>query len=310
MTARHVVKGGCNFRIALGGRSYTAGHLAYWYTTGRRDLVAADVATLKLDRPAPGYVFSFARRTPRIKTTIAVVGFPLGNPLSFNQGPLVFAQRVNGVPSLGVRLATAKGASGSAFLDPAANVVGILQAGIVAGPGDGTTVTPDDGVFWGLNLVRWWGPGIVRDLCRAYPQGGIPGCGRASAPNCSASDRRYLDKLTGPWSRFVDRWNAWLDRGQPLNESFRPTLDALEKLWINNPSDLACSSGVRRASGLVDALGPSITHTQEIMDALALIPVDDPGRSAAEATLDAAISRLDAATDRLERQLERVGFFR
>lgn len=176
MTARHVIKGGCSFRVTLGGRSYTAGRVISWYTTGTRDLEAADVATLKLDRPASGHVFSFARRTPNVKTTIAVVGFPLGNPLSFNQGPLVFAQRVDGVPALGVRIATAKGSSGSAFLDPAGNVVGILQAGLVTGPGEGGVVSPSEGIVWGLNLVRWWGPQIVKDLCKAYPQGRIPGC--------------------------------------------------------------------------------------------------------------------------------------
>lgn len=38
---------------------------------------------------------------------------------------------------------------------------------------------PAEGLVWGIDLVRWWGPSIVRDLCRAYPQGRIPGCRQA-----------------------------------------------------------------------------------------------------------------------------------
>lgn len=175
MTARHVleVKGGCSYRAILRGRSYGGERISYWYTAGSRDLEVADVATMKLSRPATGYVFAFARRTPRVKTTIAVIGFPLANPLSFNQGPLAFTQRVQGVPVIAVRIATAQGSSGSAFLDPRGDVVGILQKGIVS---------PAEGLVWGVNLVRWWGPQIIRDLCKAYPEGGIPGCREPEPP--------------------------------------------------------------------------------------------------------------------------------
>jgi S1-C subfamily serine protease len=176
MTARHVVAGCSAVRVVLGGRSYAVSSIAYWHTAGARDEKVADVATLRLARRAPGFVFSFARRTPKLKTTIAVVGFPLGGPLSFNQGPLLATPRVQGVPLLAVRIATAKGTSGSAFLDPGGNVVGILQAGVVSGPGEKGLVSPSEGLVWGINLVRWWGPAIVEDLCRAYPRGGIPDC--------------------------------------------------------------------------------------------------------------------------------------
>lgn len=183
----------------------SAGHVSYWHTVGARDEETADVATLKLSRRAPGYVFSFARRTPRIKTTVAVVGFPLANPLSFNQGPLAATRRDRGIPVIVVRIATAKGSSGSAFLDPSGDVVGILQQGVVS---------PNEGFVWGVNLVRWWGPQIIKDLCRAYPQGKIPGCSGAAAPNCAARDRSYLNKLSRPYETYVTRWNAWVDSGR------------------------------------------------------------------------------------------------
>src|SRR5207342_1240508 len=119
-------------------------------------------------------------------------------------------------------IATAKGTSGSAFLDPSGDVVGILQRG---------KVSPDYGRVWGLNLVRWWGPGIIRDLCRAYPLGNIPGCDGKGAPrSCAQQDRRYFNQLTGPWTRYVNRWDAWVDNGNPPDSTFRPTLNALYNL--------------------------------------------------------------------------------
>lgn len=183
MTARHVVARCRSVRVVSRNRSYAAAGIAFWHTAGARDEEVADVATLKLSRRAPGFVFSFAKRTPRLKTTVAVAGYPLGGPLSLNQGRLVATPRVKGVPLLAVRIATAKGSSGSPFLDPAGNVVGILQAGVVSGPGEKGLMSPAEGMVWGINLVRWWGPSIIRDLCRAYPRGGIPDCpGRSTPP--------------------------------------------------------------------------------------------------------------------------------
>lgn len=129
MTARHVIGGCRSIRVMWKGRPYGTGLIKVWHTAGRRDEEAADVATLKLSRPAPGYVFSFARRTPRKGQTVAVAGYPLGGPLSLNQGPLVATLRVQGIPVLAVRIAMAKGSSGSPFLDSRGKVVGILQKG-------------------------------------------------------------------------------------------------------------------------------------------------------------------------------------
>ncbi len=179
MTAREVIESvrGCRaVHVFLSGKAYRGERIIYWSTGGKRDDAVADVATLKLSSNAPGFVFSFARRTPTLSTTIAVVGYPPGKPLSFNQGPLIAARRVEGVPVAVVKLLAGGGASGSAFLDPAGAVVGIAQTGLAPGPGKETVVTQRKGVVWGVNLVRWWGPAIARDLCRAYPNGGTPGC--------------------------------------------------------------------------------------------------------------------------------------
>jgi hypothetical protein len=286
----------------LDGRSYGVGHIKYWYTAGSRDEKIADVATLKLSRPAPGYVFSFAKRTPALRTTIAVIGFPLGNPLSFNQGPLVATPRANGIPIVAVRIATARGTSGSAFLDPRGDVVGILQRGIVS---------PDEGLVWGLNLVRWWGPGIVRDLCKAYPAGRIPGCGVTAAPACAAQDRTYLKEIAGPYGRYVNRWNAWVDLGNPPDSSFQPTLDALYTLTVDNGVFRvdACSRRAKRVAALIAGMVPQLDQIQDLLDRLNLLPPGDPGAGAIQQEVDAAISTLEVTLDAIELELEALGFF-
>jgi hypothetical protein len=179
MTAREVIESvrGCRaVHVLLSGKAYRGERITYWSTGGRRDGAVADVATLKLRGRVPGFVFSFARRTPTLRTTIAVVGYAPGKPLGFNQGPLVAATRVDGIPVVAVKLLAGGGTSGSAFLDPAGDLVGIAQTGLAPGLGKETAATSRKGAVWGVNLVRWWGPAMARDLCRAYPNGGTPGC--------------------------------------------------------------------------------------------------------------------------------------
>ena len=132
MTARHVivgVKGVCSVRAYMGNRSYTASLIRYWRSSSSNQ-GSVDLATMKLSQSALNdYVFSFAPRTPPLGTTIAMIGHPLGNPLSLAQGPLRFVGTLAGVPQIGVVLTTAKGSSGSPLLDPNGDVVGILQKG-------------------------------------------------------------------------------------------------------------------------------------------------------------------------------------
>jgi S1-C subfamily serine protease len=308
MTARHVVRDACSVRVIIAGRSYGASRVFEWSTTGRRDLEAADVATFKLSRPAPGYVFSFARNTPKPRTTIAVIGFPLGNPLSLNQGPLVYSRRIQGLPLIGVRIATAKGSSGSAFLNPAGDVIGILQRGMVVGPGEGGVVSPADGLVVGINLVRWWGPQIIRDLCKAYPTGRIPGCNE-SAPSaaCVRRDRTYSRRLDGPWNRYVTRWNMWVDSGSPPDSSFWPTLDALYELVVANRllDDLPCSRAANRAWTLIDQLEPELDEIRQFLNQMdALGPYDyaawDQLSSAIGSATQALLGRLTVVYEELE----------
>lgn len=168
MTARHVTKDACRLKATIGSRTYTLARPLYWHSAPGNE-ATIDLATAKLDRPViGGHVFRFAVSTPRGGTTIAMVGHPLGNPLSLAQGRLLATKTQGGVAYLTVYLASAAGSSGSPLLDPRGNVVGILQRGFVR---------DDFGVVSGVNLARTWGrEQAVRDLCRAYPNGGVPRC--------------------------------------------------------------------------------------------------------------------------------------
>jgi hypothetical protein len=102
-----------------------------------------------------------------------MIGYPLGNGLSLNQGTLIRRWTAKGAPMMEVRMLGAEGASGAPYTDDAGRVLGIVQVGLgskdIFGQHTG-------GVQYGLDLVRWWGPQARLDLCRAYPNGGIAGC--------------------------------------------------------------------------------------------------------------------------------------
>ena len=166
MTARHVLAGTCSYTVVVGGRAYGGSRRIFWYTPGTRDETIGDVATLELSTSVGGHVLAFARRTPKLGSTIAVIGFPRGT-LSVEQGPLVATSRARRVPLLEVGIAAAEGSSGSAFLDSRGDVVGILQRSVVS---------PTTGRARGVDLARWWGAHVIPDLCRAHPRGEIPGC--------------------------------------------------------------------------------------------------------------------------------------
>lgn len=94
-----------------------------------------------------------------------------------------------------------------------------------------------------------------------------------------------------------------------VDEAFRPTLNALFALWLNNPGDLACSAGANKVSSLIEGLQPGLDQTGALLDSLLPLPVGDPARAGIESRLDAAITALDGRLQRIEDQLELLGFF-
>jgi hypothetical protein len=172
MTARHVVAGACAVRVVLDGHSYQASTVRFW-SSRASTATQVDVATMKLDHPAPGFVFAVSGGSPPIGSVLAMIGHPLGNPLSLSQGQLRGKPIVGGVPELAIWMLSAEGASGSPILNRFGDVVGILQQGITRS---------DAGFIFGINLARAWGRQAEKDLCKAYPLAGVPGCAPKTTP--------------------------------------------------------------------------------------------------------------------------------
>jgi len=108
-----------------------------------------------------------------------MIGYPLGNRLSLNQGKIILRRKETGAPVIYVRMLGAEGASGAPFIDDVGRVVGVLQVGLGSKDVLGQRTS---GVVAGLDLVRWWGPRARLDLCHAYPNGGIAGCPGSKPP--------------------------------------------------------------------------------------------------------------------------------
>ena len=173
MTARHVVIGACRIRVRVDRANFIGTRWSAW-SGGGTSASAADLATIKLSRPVTGgFVFRIRSSRVSLGSNLGMVGYPLGNRLSLNQGKLIQRGQVKGAPLIAVRMLGAEGASGAPFIDDNGRVVGIVQIGLGSKDVLGQRTA---GVLVGLDLVRWWGPRARLDLCRAYPNGGIAGC--------------------------------------------------------------------------------------------------------------------------------------
>lgn len=170
MTARHVLTGACTARVFVGGESIDATRWVFWRSSEKE----ADIGVIKLAQPSSGYIFRFRTAPPPAGTNLAMVGHPFGNRVSLNQGKIVRRLKYGRVPLIAVRMLGAKGASGSAFVDDQGRVDGILQIGIGGGEASG--------LLLGVELSTAWGQGPRHALCRAFPNGGIPGCGTPPPP--------------------------------------------------------------------------------------------------------------------------------
>jgi hypothetical protein len=179
MTARHVLKGACHTKVTVDGATYTGGRWTSWWrkTPSTRDRV--DLATLKLNGESQGHLFTFRPSSPALGTNMSMLGYPLGNQLSLNQGTLVSRAYVRHVPLLMVRMLGAEGASGSPLVDDAGHVVGILQLGAGSKDAFGQRTA---GVLLGLEFSKWGSPTVEKSLCAVYPTGGVAGCSKPKPP--------------------------------------------------------------------------------------------------------------------------------
>jgi hypothetical protein len=64
MTARHVTAGACRIHVRVDGENFVASRWVSWYGA-RTSITAADLETIKLDRPASGaYIFRIRPSSP------------------------------------------------------------------------------------------------------------------------------------------------------------------------------------------------------------------------------------------------------
>jgi Trypsin-like peptidase domain len=193
MTARHVVdpsgkarQWACRVKVKLDGHWAPVEGITWWYRAADPTGRDTDLATLKLGSPASAgdHLFGFRNSSPPIGTNLAVLGHPLGNQISLNQGTLVEKGHFpsHHVPQLAIHMLSAEGGSGSPIVDNQGSVVGVFQQEPIVASGDTTSDTA-----LGVDLASWWGSGrrVTLTLCHAYPKGGIancPGSGRTSPP--------------------------------------------------------------------------------------------------------------------------------
>ena len=168
---------GCGLQVRLGGRWFGTTSARAWYDA-RSEAHDVDLATLELSRASTGHVFKFARTHPRRGEAVATLGHPLGLPLSFQQGLFRRAVVTRGVPSVVSWIVAEGGNRGGPIVSEEGDVIGVVSR---------TTVPDEDPVHaanfvGGLSLAEWFGASGSSDLCRAYPQGGIPDCPTDPAP--------------------------------------------------------------------------------------------------------------------------------
>ncbi len=257
MTAHHVldVPDACMVRIQIAGRTYVGARWTGWHGQGMKTTDRVDVETIRLKHTAPGHVFEFARRTPARGQTVAMIGHPAGNPLSLSQGRFLGTKVIQGVTMLGVFLQSAHGASGAPLLDKDGRVIGVLQRGVADENG---------GVVTGINLVRE--SGLPKALCRAYPSGGIAGCGGSPVvtpkpkpptpklpPVPACLDKQYLGGVGPSWKAGTDAFHAWSAGGHTkdtLDEAF-VQLGAASLVSTSFAIADLCSAELQQAATLI-----------------------------------------------------------
>ena len=98
MTARHVVSGACRIRVLVNHERFKGLRPVAWSGSGASSS-AADIATMKIDHTAGGaYVFRVRTSLPAPGTNVGMVGYPLGNRLSLNQGKIIARGKRKGAP--------------------------------------------------------------------------------------------------------------------------------------------------------------------------------------------------------------------
>jgi S1-C subfamily serine protease len=167
MTAHNVVAGCRRVQVLVKSSRWISVTGETTWSDARNDL---DVSTLKLAAPARSvWLFSIRPGQIPIGSYVAVLGYPLGEGVSYTNGRVV--ARLGRVVLL--RVLAAQGYSGGPIVDTDGRVVGLVNLG-AGKPGALTGFDTGDNVV-GYDLSSRWGA-WRRSLCAAYPFGGIDDC--------------------------------------------------------------------------------------------------------------------------------------
>jgi hypothetical protein len=127
VTVQHVVNDASKIRVIHGTTSTSA------HVIGADP--GTDVALVQTDAALPGYFFTFAGKPPAIGEHIAAIGFPEGDPLTFDPGNVNGLDRkavIEGTARHGLvemDAATHPGSSGGPVIRADGSVIGLVDAG-------------------------------------------------------------------------------------------------------------------------------------------------------------------------------------
>lgn len=133
VTAAHVVNNGSVIRMVQGTTAVAGTVVGINSST--------DVALVRAAAPLSGATLRFATGTPQIGDRVAAIGFPEGDPLSFNEGTVNGLDRkaiIDGIQRhsmIEMDAATTHGSSGGPVINAAGAVVGLVDAGPDGQPG-------------------------------------------------------------------------------------------------------------------------------------------------------------------------------
>ena len=181
MTAEHgmyvgVDEPACKMRVRFGAETYPVTSVRVWGEPGQRDAYArsgVDLATLTLGRPVEErHQFKFAPAGAPTGTKVATIGYPMGGPLKVTRGTVTRNVIDYEVPSVAAKIDIQGGNSGGPIFNERGEVISTVSRIVISG-----SLTLDkSNRHGGVDIPRWWGENAWLDLCRVYPDGGLPDC--------------------------------------------------------------------------------------------------------------------------------------
>ncbi|HEX6444018.1 MAG TPA: S1C family serine protease [Streptosporangiales bacterium] len=258
-TVAHVVADGQVIRVIQGTTSTAGTVIGIDRST--------DVALVRTVAPLSGQRLRFATTLPKVGDQVAAIGFPDGDPLSFNAGTVNGLHRkalVDGVPRHGLiemDAATDPGSSGGPVIDVHGDVVGLVDAGPLGEPGRRLAVSAETA----QPLIEGW---------RAVPQSVDAGtCDSVLGP-----DGRPLPAGDFPTQEAAQAFATLDIYFRSINDGDFPT--ALAQLW--HPDSLASFRAGVESTQDTDLTAQSVTRRGgTVLVWLTFTSHQDPGRGPA-----------------------------